>query len=133
MLELKKYRSRFEVEILTAQAEMTGVIWFVQSFVLFVPLFIGLFIQNIWVLGLWFVGIILYWFVPVGIIYMNLKKLEIISGKSISDTNPVDFILSTIFGFYILLTHSVGPILCAMDFILAKLINKPITKLKTER
>ncbi|KKQ98419.1 MAG: hypothetical protein UT24_C0004G0042 [Candidatus Woesebacteria bacterium GW2011_GWB1_39_12] len=133
VLQLKKYRSRLEVEILTIQAELTGFIWFLQSFVLFMPLIIGLYLHSLSMIALWSIGLLIYWFVPIGLIYTNLNKLEDIAGKSVSKTDFKDYILTSFFGLYILLTHSIGPILCVRDFALAKFIDKPITKLKTER
>ena len=133
VLQLKKYRSRLEVEILTAQAEFAGFIWLIQSFVLFSPLVIGLYLHNFLMIFMWMIGMILYWFIPVGLIYTNLKKLENIAGRSVSKTNLLDYIFTSFSGLYILLTHSVGPVLCVRDFVLAKIINKPIIKLKTER
>lgn len=133
VLQLKKYRSRLEVELLTWQAVVTGIIWLLQSFILYLPFLIGIYFLNPTIIFLWFLGIILYWFLPVGIIYNNLGKLEDIAGKSRSKTSILDYVLTSFFGLYILLTHSLGPILCIRDFALARLINKPITKLKTER
>lgn len=133
VLRLKKYRSRLEVEILTAQAELTGLIWLLQSFVLFMPLIIGLYLHSLSIIIMWIIGMLLYWFVPIGLIYANLSRLENIAGKSISKINLIDYILTSFSGLYILFTHSIGPILCVRDFALAKFINKPITKLKTER
>ncbi|KKQ85204.1 MAG: hypothetical protein UT08_C0009G0038 [Candidatus Woesebacteria bacterium GW2011_GWB1_38_8] len=133
VLKLKKYRSRLEVEILTYQAIVTGIIWLVQSLVLFIPLVIGIYLLNFSIIFLWALGIILYWFLPIGFIYKNLRKLEIIAGKSLSKTSILDYVFTSFSGFYVLLTHSFGPILCLKDFILAKLINRPITKQKTER
>lgn len=133
VLRLGKYRSKLEVEILTVQAELTGLIWILQSFVLFVPLIIGLYLNNLLMIIMWIVGIFLYWFIPINLIYRNLKNLENIAGKAISKINFSDFVLTSFFGLYILLTHSIGPILCIRDFALAKFINKPIIKLKTER
>lgn len=133
VLRLGKYRSKLEVEILTFQAELTGLIWILQSFVLFVPLVIGLYLNNLLIIIVWIIGIFLYWFIPINIIYRNLKNLENIAGKAISKINFLDFVLTSFFGLYILLTHSFGPILCVRDFALAKFINKPIIKLKTER
>ena len=133
VLQLKKYRSRLEVEILTIQAEITGAIWLIQSFVLFIPAIIGIYLHSLLILLLWVLGIITYWFIPVGLIYINLGKLENVAGKSITKTSTLDYIFTSFSGLYILLTHSVGPILCIRDFAMAKFINKPIIKLKTER
>lgn len=133
VLKNKKYRSRVEVEVLTAQAEFTGIVWLLQSFILFAPVIIGAYLLSNILIFLWVIGILLYWFIPIAIIYANLSKLEIIAGKSTSKVNFLDYLLSSFAGLYIILTHSIGPILCVKDFILAKIINKPIIKLKTER
>ncbi|EKE05828.1 MAG: hypothetical protein ACD_19C00176G0050 [uncultured bacterium] len=133
VLQNKKYRSRIEVEVLTAQAEFTGVIWLLQSFILFAPLIISIYLQSNILIVVWTIGIVLYWFIPIAIIYVNLSKLEKIAGKSTSKISLLDYLLSSFAGLYIILTHSIGPILCIKDFVLAKLINKPIIKLKTER
>lgn len=133
VLQNKKYRSRLEVEVLTAQAELTGIIWLFQSFILFAPLIIGMYLLSKLLIFLWVIGILIYWFIPIGMIYVSLSKLEKVAGKSTSNTSIIDYLLSSFAGLYILLTHSLGPILCIRDFALAKIINKPIVKLKTER
>jgi len=101
--------------------------------VLFMPLVIGFYLHNLLIILMWIIGMVLYWFIPIGLIYTNLKRLESIAGKAVSKTNFLDYILTSFSGLYVLLTHSIGPILCARDFVLVKFINKPITKLKTER
>jgi cellulose synthase/poly-beta-1,6-N-acetylglucosamine synthase-like glycosyltransferase len=133
VLRLKTYHSRLEVEILTAQAELTGFIWLLQSFVLFLPIIIGIYLHSLLIILMWIVGLLFYWFIPIRIIYTALGKLENIAGRSTSKTNLLDYLFTSFFGLYILLTHSIGPILCVRDFALAKFINKPIIKLKTER
>lgn len=133
VLRLKKYRSRLEVEILTIQAVLTGFVWFIQSFVLFLPPLIALYLHSISLIIMWIFSIIFYWFLPVAIIYTNLTKLEKIAGRSVNARNLPDHMLASVSGFYILLIHSLGPILCVNDFLLAKLFDKQIIKLKTER
>ncbi len=133
VLSLKNYRSRFEVELLTMQAEITGLIWLIQSFVLFAPLIIAIYLNNSLIFLLWSLGLLSYWFLPVAIIYAILKRLEKIAGKSTSETSLKDYMLTSFSGLYVLLTHSYGPLLCIRDFVMAKLFDKQIIKLKTER
>lgn len=133
VLKLKKYRSRLEVELLTLQAEFTGLVWLVQSIVLFAPLLASIYLKNILLLVFWLGSIVLYWFIPTILIYKKLDKLEIIAGKLITKRNISDYLLTSLSGLFILLTHSVGPMLCVKDFVYAQFLNKPITKLKTER
>lgn len=133
ILNLKTHRDRLEVEMLTSQAEFDGFVWLVQSFVLFVPLLIGMYFRNIVLIFLWVGGISLYWFIPIVIIYIKLDRLEIIAGKQRTQRSISDFLLTSLSGLFILLTHSVGPMLCVKDFVYAHFLNTPIIKQKTER
>jgi len=133
VLTNKKYRSRLEVDILTSQAITTGVVWLIQSAVLFIPLLIGVIFLNLPIILLWIVSILIYWFIPIGVIYRNLDELEEIAGRSLSKINFVDYVFSSLTGLFILATHSFGPILCVRDFAYLGLFGKAITKAKTER
>ncbi len=133
VLSLGKYRSKMEVEILTTQAEFTGFVWLVQSFVLFTPLLVAIIFENLLLLTFWLGAICLYWFISIAFIYVQLDKLEKIAGKSTTKKSLMDYLLISFSGLFILATHSIGPVLCIRDFLLESFFEKPIVKLKTER
>jgi len=105
VVRLKRYKSLTEVYLLTLQGQLTGLIWLFQSAILFIPLMIAFYLQSILLLSIWTLGMFLYWFLPVGIIYLNLNFLESIAGT----------------------------IMATYDFVTAKYFDKPVIKLKTER
>lgn len=133
VIKLKRYKSLLEVYSLTLQGQVTGFIWLLQSLILFTPLVITLYIQSLALLYAWVLAMFLYWFLPVGIIYLNLNFLERLAGKTKTKTSFVDYIYSSLAGIIILITHSLGPTMATYDFVTAKYFDRPITKFKTER
>ncbi len=133
VIKLKRYKSLLEVYLLTLQGQITGFIWLLQSAILFTPLIIALYLHTPTFLIAWSLSIFLYWFLPVGIIYLKLSFLERLAGKIKTEVSLLDYIFSSFAGIVILITHSVGPVLAVNNFVTAKYFNRPVIKSKTER
>lgn len=133
VIMLKRYKSLFEVYWLTFQGHVTGLIWFFQSLVLFLPIIIAIFLNLKTLVWIWALAIISYWFLPIGIIYLNLNFLEKLSGEIKTKISIYDYLITSVAGIFILLTHSLGPAESIYDFAVKKFFNKPIIKAKTER
>jgi hypothetical protein len=78
-------------------------------------------------------SLLVYWFVPIGIIYLFLEKIEKIAGKSITKRSILDLILVSLAGIFVIFSHSVGPIRTIIDYLKSKYLGSKIIKLKTER
>lgn len=127
------YRSKLEVNLLTYQAILTGLIWLLQSFVFMTPLLLVLLIGNIYLLIFYVLGLVLYWFLPISYIYRNLSFLESLSASYRTERSARDLIFSSVGGIFVISTHSIGPINCILDFIRIKFSKKALSKEKTER
>jgi len=128
-----KFRKKLEVDFLTLQGIWTGFIWLVQSFVFLIPLILSILTLNFSFFVIWIFALALYWYIPVFIIYSNLKKLEAIAGRSITVLNHRDYLFISSFGLFIIFTHSFGPFLRTFDFIKEVIFDINFEKKKTER
>lgn len=129
----KQYKTLFEVNLLTFEGVFVGIMWLLQSFVFALPLLYLLLFPSPTLIILWITGVLLYWFIPVAVIYSKLPVLESYSGKRVSKTSSVDFVLMSIGGLVIIFTHSIGPILTVKDFLKRALFGYSAVKAKTER
>lgn len=122
-----------ELNTLFVKAIFSGLVWFMQSLVFLLPLFVVIFYLDFTLLCLYLLSWVLYWTIPVSIILIYLPSLEgKASGKinSLSTENILDL---TVNGFLTIFTHSIGPILCVIEFCKIKLFKTKYLKLKTER
>jgi len=127
------FRSKMEVNILTLKAYFDGLIWICTSILIGFPLFYSLLTRNITIFIFWCLVYCIYWIIPTLIIYTKLPELETYSSKMITKISFADFLLVTLFGIPVLLSHSLGPIQCTFDFISNCFTKKLIVKNKTER
>ena len=133
VIRLGLYKNRLEVDLLTLQGQITGIIWFIQSAMFIIPLLITIYLRNMTFLDIYIACLFLYWFVPIAIIYLNLGFLERIAQRTISRRSAIDYFLTSCAGLIVIFTHSLGPILATIDFIKAGLFGGIILKPKTER
>jgi hypothetical protein len=133
VLKKGEYRSKLEVNLLTLEGVWNGIIWFFFSLVFLIPLVYSISTFSVGIFGAYLLGLLAYWFIPNGIIYYNLKRLEDLAGKQSTSTSWLDFALTSLSGLGVLFIHSVGPFRTALEYIKVNSLGGQIVKLKTER
>lgn len=128
-----KNSSIFEVNMLTTEALLTGLIWLLQTFIIFIPLIIGVLYLNTFLLLFWLLAIVCYWYIPVAAIYFSLHTLESYTGKIITQLSLKDFLYMSFAELGVLSIYSLGPIQTIVDAIEIKLGRKQLVRQKTER
>lgn len=130
-----KYRSMFEVTYLTIQGIIVGMIWLFQSFIFLFPLIISVVTMNKILLCSYLLAITLYWIIPVLLIKKFLLKISDKDDfyKKYFESYENYFPATLFCGLLVIYTHSLGPLLCLIDFMKFRYFNVPIVKNKTNR
>lgn len=121
------------INSLTLQGLLFGFAWLFNSILYLFPAVISIIYFNKLVLVLSIFSLLLFYFLPISIIMLNLNKLHSKADKQLIKINSYDWILIQIFGLFALFSDSLGPWLTIFDKLKVFVTGVTPYKQKTER